>query len=205
MKLMLVRHGQTQWNHEKRVQGTSDIPLNTLGLTQVERLAESLRVLPIDTIVSSPLKRAIQTANAVNRFHRLPVIIDDNLMELDQGDFEGRSFSDLLASHADFLKQWARDPASVTMPNGESLANLQRRAWSAVESLPASAGTVLFVSHNFTIMTILCKINGINLNRIREAHVSPASVTFVDVEDGRGKVVSFNETSHLAGCAETVA
>ncbi|OPL16099.1 MAG: hypothetical protein AVO39_06535 [delta proteobacterium MLS_D] len=205
MKLILVRHGQTQWNHEKRVQGTSDIPLNALGLTQVERVAEALSAESIDAIVSSPLKRAVQTADAVNRFHRLPVTIDNNLAELDQGDFEGRTFSDLLASHTDFLKQWASDPASVTMPNGESLADLQRRAWRVVESLPASAGTVLLVSHNFTIMTILCKITAISLHRVRETSVSPASVTFVDYEGGRGMVVSLNDTSHLAGCAETVA
>ncbi len=198
MKLILARHGQTEWNREKRVQGISDIALNSLGIEQAGRLAEALRGEQVERILSSSLKRAVQTAEAVNRFHGLPVEQDNNLGELDQGDFEGRTFPDIMATHADFLRKWRADPASVTMPGGESLAILQKRAWQTVEQVLSTEKNTLIVSHNFTIMTILCTIQGMGLERVREVHVGTASRSIVEYENGLGVVTVFNDTSHLA-------
>ena len=198
MKLILARHGQTEWNREKRVQGISDIALNSLGIEQAGRLAEALRGEQVERILSSSLKRAVQTAEAVNRFHSLPIEQDSNLGELHQGDFEGRTFPDIMATHENFLRQWAADPASVTMPGGESLTILQRRAWKTVEQVLATGKNTLIVSHNFTIMTILCTIQKMDLARIREVHISPASRSIVEYKNGLGVVTLFNDTSYLA-------
>ena len=204
MKLILVRHGQTLWNREKRAQGVSDIALSNRGRAQAESLARSLRDERIDTIVSSPLKRALQTAEAINRFHHLPIESEDDLMELNMGDFEGIIFREMMKNHGDFLKRWAEDPASVVMPGGESLTELQERAWGAVERIIVKPGTALLASHNFTIMTILCKIKGMNLSDIRQVHVDVASKTFVEFKNGRGDIVLFNDIGHLAGCENVI-
>ena len=204
MKLILVRHGQTLWNREKRAQGVSDIALSKRGRAQADSLARSLQDERIDAIVSSSLKRALQTAEAINRFHHLPIESEDDLMELNMGDFEGIIFQDMIENHGEFLKRWSEDPASVVMPGGESLTELQKRAWGAVERIILKPGTVLLATHNFTIMTILCKIQGMDLSHIRQVHVDVASKTFVEFKNGRGSVILLNDIGHLAGCENVI-
>ncbi|MBW2673271.1 MAG: histidine phosphatase family protein [Deltaproteobacteria bacterium] len=204
MKLILVRHGQTLWNREKRAQGVSDIELSNRGRAQADSLAQSLQTERIDAIVSSPLKRALQTAEAINRFHHLPIEPEEDLMELDMGDFEGIVFREMMKNHEGFLKRWAEDPASVVMPGGESLTQLQARVWGVVERIIVKSGTTLLAAHNFTIMTILCRIKGMDLSHIREVHVDVASKTFVEFKNGRGNVILFNDIGHLDGCENVI-
>jgi len=201
---MLVRHGQTLWNREKRVQGVSDIELSKRGSAQADSLARSLRDEKIDTIISSPLKRAVQTAEAINRFHHLSIEPEKDLMELNMGNFEGMALQEMMKNHGDFLKRWAEDPASIVMPGGESLSELQNRAWGVVERIAGKSGTTLLAAHNFTIMTILCKIKEMDLSHIIQAHVDVASKTLVEFQNGRGNVVFFNDIDHLSGCEKVI-
>jgi len=204
VKLILVRHGQTLWNREKRVQGVSDIELSNRGRAQADSLARSLRDEKIDAIISSPLKRALQTAEAINRFHHLPIEHEEDLMELNMGDFEGMAFQEMMKNHGDLLERWIKNPSSVVMPGGESLAELQERAWGVVELIAGRSGTILLAAHNFTIMTILCKIKEMDLSHIRQVHVDVASKTLVEFKNGRGDVIFFNDIDHLAGCEEVI-
>lgn len=204
LKLILVRHGQTLWNREKRIQGISDIELSNRGRAQAYSLARSLRDEKIDSIVSSPLKRAVQTAEAINCFHHLPIEYEEDLMELNMGDFEGATFLEMIKNQGDFMTRWIEDPGSVVMPGGESLAELQERAWGVVEHITGNVGTILLAAHNFTIMTIICKIKELNLSHVNQVHVDVASKTLVEFINGRGNVISFNDIDHLAGCEEVV-
>jgi broad specificity phosphatase PhoE len=197
LKLILIRHGETLWNREKRVQGISDIELSDRGIQQVEHLARSLKDEKIETIISSPLKRAYRTASAINQFHNVTIESERDLQELDQGDLEGMRFSELMKDHLLFLEKWLTDPASVVMPNGESLVELQKRAWGAIERIIQRSQDTLVVSHNFTIMSILCKFKNLELSRFREVHVDTASATVVMIENGAGQVTSLNNTEHL--------
>lgn len=204
MKLILVRHGQTLWNRDQRAQGVTDIELSNRGRAQVGSLARSLRNERIDTIISSPLKRAVQTAEAINLFHNLPIERENDLIELNMGDFEGIVFQDMQKNHGDFLKRWMSDPASIAMPGGESIVELQKRVWGVVERILTKPGTTLIASHNFAIMTILCTIKEMDLSHIREVHVDTASKTVVEFEEGRGIIILFNDIGHLAGCEHVV-
>ena len=197
MKLILVRHGETLSNRENRVQGITDTALSDYGHVQVEKLAESLRDEPIDCIVSSPLKRAYQTAQAICKFHKTAIEIENKLQEMNHGDFENVTIAELKEKHLPFLKQWFNDPASVAMPNGESLQDLQLRAWSAIEKIIGNSKNILVASHGMTIMTILCKIKNLELSHAREMLVNVASKTSVEFKDGKGVITIFNDTSHL--------
>ena len=106
MQLILVRHGETLWNKEGRVQGISDVELSDVGRDQAERLAYALKDHAIAAIHASPLKRAYQTAAALNQYHHLDIQVHPGLMEMDQGDFEGLTFKELMACEKDFLKNW---------------------------------------------------------------------------------------------------
>lgn len=199
MKLILVRHGETVWNSEGRVQGASDIALSETGREQIHKLAAALKDESLDAIFSSPLRRAHETALILGRFHSREIRLEEGLMEMNQGDFEGLSFNELRKDHGPFLKQWIADPASVRMPNGETLSELQDRAWQAVLNILAGCeGTALAVSHNFAITTILCKIQGIALKDFRRLRVDPASKSVVRFRQGAARIEVINDLCHLA-------
>ena len=197
MELILVRHGETPFNREQKVQGTIDMELNDTGLRQAHQLALSLKDNEIHQIYSSPLKRAYRTAEVINQFHDVPIHSRSGLMEMDQGDFEGWSFEELRSRGKDFLQRWITDPASAKIPNGESLVEVQERAWNVIEEIIMRAENALVVSHNFTIAVILCKIKCVDLSQFRSCCVATASKTIVQFTCGAGQIGLFNDRSHL--------
>jgi broad specificity phosphatase PhoE len=197
MQLILIRHGETLWNKEERVQGRSDIELSAVGIEQARLLALSLKDQHICAIHASPLKRALKTAQIINEFHRQEIKTHSDLMEMDQGDFEGFSFKELIATQKDFLNKWISNPASVRMPNGESLAGLQERAWRALETIINQKENALVVAHNFTIAAILCRIRKISLSEFLSTCVGTASKTVVRLQDGEAVIEVLNDRSHL--------
>jgi broad specificity phosphatase PhoE len=197
MELILVRHGETPFNRERKVQGITDIELNDAGLRQAHQLALSLKDHEIHQIYSSPLKRAYKTAEAINQFHDVLIHRRSGLMEMDQGDFEGLSFQELMACEKDFLRRWIAEPAITKMPNGESFIEVQERAWNAIEDIIIRDENALVVSHNFTIAAILCKIKCVDLSQFRNSCVETASKTIVQFTNGVGKIGLFNDRSHL--------
>jgi broad specificity phosphatase PhoE len=197
MQLILIRHGETLWNKEGRVQGTSDVELSATGKKQADLLALSLKDHLIEAIHASPLKRAYQTAEIINKFHHLDIQTHRDMMEMDQGDFEGLSFKELLAGKKEFLQKWISDPASVKMPNGESLSELQNRAWRVMEEIIGKSQNALIVSHNFTIAAILCRLRNISLAEFRSACVDTASKTIVRLGDKEAIIDLLNDRSHL--------
>jgi broad specificity phosphatase PhoE len=195
VELILVRHGETIWNREGRVQGFSDIDLSDVGVQQARQLALSLKDAPILSIYSSPLIRAQSTARIINEYHHAPLYSEPGLMEMDQGDFEGLTFQELMACEKGFLQKWMSDPASVQMPNGESFIELQGRAWKVIEGIVAKSGSALVVSHNFTIAAILCKIKNVSLSQFRKVCVDTASRTIIRFENGAASIELFNGSS----------
>ena len=197
MQLILVRHGETPWNKEGRIQGTSDIELSDTGIEQARKLALSLKDSKIEAIHASPLKRAYRTAEIINSFHGRNIEVHPELMEMDQGDFEGLSFQELLACEKEFIHRWIADPASVKMPRGESLAELQDRVWPTVEKIIAGGRNALIVAHNFIIAAILCRIRDISLSEFRSTCVDTASRTVIRFRDGRANIEVMSDRSHL--------
>jgi broad specificity phosphatase PhoE len=197
MELILVRHGETIWNREGRVQGFSDIDLNDTGVHQARQLALSLKTTQISAIYSSPLIRAQSTTRIINEYHHAPVYIEPGLMEMDQGDFEGLTFQELMVCEKGFLQRWMSDPASVQMPNGESFIEVQKRAWKVIEGIIDKSEDAVVVSHNFTIAAILCKIKNISLSHFKQVCVDTASRTIVRYENETASIELFNLSSRL--------
>jgi broad specificity phosphatase PhoE len=197
MKLILIRHGETLWNKEGRIQGVSDIDLNDAGIEQARRLAFSLQGTAIGAVHTSPLKRAYRTAEIINSFHGKKIEVHSDLMEMDQGDFEGVSFKELMTREKEFLRRWVTDPVSVRMPRGESLEELQKRAWRPIEKMIAAGEDSLVVAHNFTIAVILCRLRNISLNEFRSSCVDNASKTLIRVSAGQTSIEVMNDLSHL--------
>ena len=199
MRLILVRHGITNWNEVEKCQGISDIPLNQNGIAQAEKLAYSLRNEKLDVIYSSNLQRAYLTAKKIADYHSLEVKIDNRFREMNQGQFEGLNFSYIREKYPNILKKWRECPETLTIPGGESLLAVQNRAYEAILKLKKkyNSKNVLIVSHNLTIIALLCKFSGKSLSNFRDYMVDECSKSLVEYANENFFIKSVNNTTHL--------
>jgi len=201
MRIYLVRHGETEWNRIRRFQGRSDLPLNPKGRKQVEALALALKDKPLTAIYTSPLIRAVETARLINVFHpSTPIFEEKGFIEMDLGEFDGMNVRDWAEQYPDVQKAWRENPASVKMPGGESLMEVQVRAKEALDRItrnhPTDA-TLLISSHNFVNLTLLCDLLKIPLQRFRELRQENAAFNVIRKKGDRFYVELMNEGSHL--------
>ncbi|MBN2187475.1 MAG: histidine phosphatase family protein [Dehalococcoidia bacterium] len=205
MKLILVRHGETHWNKERRIQGgSSDIELNDTGLRQAQRLASFLKNENIAAIISSPLKRAMATAKAIANHHQLPVEIDDELREIEVGELEGFGVSNLTTTFSQFLMQWWQDAGKEKLPKGESFVDVQQRSWKIVERLLAEHNneTVAVVSHYFVTLTIIFKALDLPLKYITKLRLDTGGVSILEFGGYGTRLVAFNNIPHQCHCED---
>ena len=200
MRLLLIRHGETSHNAAQIALGREDVPLNERGLLQADRIGVALRSEPIAAIYSSPLQRATATAAPLAKALGLVVEIEDGLVEMDVGDVENQTFAELAERYPDFLKEWRSERvADLRMPGGESLRQVQQRAWAALEAIREKYGdeTVAVVSHNFVILTVLCRVMGIDLSAFRRVRHDLGAVSIMELNAERAVLLSMNDRCHL--------
>jgi broad specificity phosphatase PhoE len=205
MEIILVRHGQTDWNLQGRCQGSTDLELNSSGVEQAETLALGLRQEKIHGIYSSHLKRALQTADRIRQYHRIEVVADEDLRELDHGYLEGLTFVDVREKYPEFIGRWRREPALLTVPGGESLADVDGRIWQAMQRIARRhlSETVVVVTHNFPILALLCRITETPLNQYRAFHVEPGGLKRIGYEQDRGwRVLSADDNGRARDSRE---
>ena len=201
MRIYLVRHGETEWNKIRRFQGRSNLPLNHEGKKQARALALALKNTSLMAIYTSPLVRALQTARLIKDFHpSAPILEENGFIEMDLGEFDGMKVQDWAKQYPDTRKAWNENPASVKMPGGESLGEVQDRASKALEritQLHPPDDTILISSHNFVNLTILCDLLNIPLDRFRELRQENAAFNLICKKGGQLHVKLLNERSHL--------
>lgn len=200
MKLILVRHGETDWNRTGRCQGISDIDLNNNGKKQIQELADSLKAENIRAVYSSDLKRAVETARAIASHHNLSVNIEKDLREMDQGELEGLLFTEIRERYDHVLREWRESPETLKLPKGESLTELQERALRAFNKILArhSGQTVVTVSHNLTITTLLCEFTGVGLKGFRDFKLKAACKNHLVCNEDSVQIEILNDVSHLS-------
>lgn len=200
-RILLIRHGETEWNRLRRFQGHSDLPLNSKGQSQVKALAQALKNNTINAIYSSPLKRAVETAIHIGTFHpSTPLIKETGLKEMNLGEFEGIEAQHWAAQHQEFRKAWEENPADLAMPGGESLREVQMRAIDALERISESHepdSTLLICSHTFVIVSLLCFVSKIPLNQFREFRQNTAALNIFYKNGMDYQVKRINDCRHL--------
>jgi broad specificity phosphatase PhoE len=202
MKLILVRHGETEWNKQRRIQGSrSDTRLSQEGLKEADRLAAALRTERIDAIYSSPLKRAAETAQIVAEALKLRIQLFDELREIDVGELDGLFERELTGRYQDAWKGLREGNASTPLPGGESLQDVQKRTSWAVDRILERHidGTVVVVGHLLTNLAIVCQALGMDLGQVIQLRQAPASITILDMTTRGNSLVLFNDTCHLEG------
>lgn len=209
MNLYLVRHGQTDWNRDGRVQGRADQPVNALGGAQSRAVGSYLSGRPLAAVYCSPALRARQTAEPIAAHHELEVQPSAGLLELDMGALDGASLREMRDRFPDFFRLWSADAATARFPGGETLAELQARAWAAITTITKEHGpgdTLVVVSHAFALYSILCMSLGMPLNHYGRLRQDPGAVSLlvsrrgpVDGEGLNWTLAFLNQTHHLDG------
>jgi broad specificity phosphatase PhoE len=191
--LILVRHGETAANSEGRLQGQVETELNDRGRGQAERLATAVAKLEPVAVVSSPLRRARETAAAIGSASGLDVEIDERLTELHYGDWEGSRFGELPNGAFD---AWRADP-TFTPPGGESLVDLRARVVPCIEDLLERDRPVVAVSHVSPIKAAITWALGVGEETTWRMHLELASISRIDRRGNTPVLVTFDETAHL--------
>ncbi len=204
MKLLLTRHGQTDWNIAHRYQGHSNTSLNAAGIRQAEQIAKRLSTETIHAVYSSDLLRAATTAQAIADFHKLEIIPDPRWRELSFGGWEGMTYEEMSAHSPELFDAWMKDSLNISTPNGETLAQLAERVKDAFDEIKNNHKdqTVLIVSHSGALQTLLAITLGVDLNRYWQFRISQASLSEMTVYDNSMVLNVFNDVSHLKGKPE---
>jgi alpha-ribazole phosphatase len=201
MRLILVRHCQTDRNQQRTLQGHSPIELNAAGRKDAEALALALRAEKVEAIYSSPLRRSMETAQAINHFHQLAIESEDGLKELDVGDLDGLTIEEMRSRYSSFWHEWTSgEPGSARCPNGESLGEAQQRAWDTIQEIKRRhrQQTAIAVTHYFVIVSVICKALGIDLSHMgRFRALSTGAISILDFRDEGTTLTLFNDTCHL--------
>lgn len=199
-RIVLVRHGQTEWNREERFRGRIDVDLDETGRAQAEACARHIasRYQP-SAVYSSPLSRAVRTAEPIALRCALTVQRLDALTDLDHGDWHGLSQEEAQARWPALTESWRRDPSSVTLPGGESLREVQARAFAAVQSLVRShpGGTIVAVAHDAVNRVLLLSAAGAPLAGFFRLGQATGAINVIEAGEHGLSVAVVNDTCHL--------
>ena len=200
MRLVIVRHGESEWNRIGRYQGQSDAPLSALGLRQAEALAGRLSDEPLDIIFTSPLQRAAKTAEAIARHHpEIPFVSESALLEIHHGDWQGLLTDEVVTRYGAGLREWRLHPTRAQMPGGESFSNILKRVLDFKDRLcqEYSSRDVLISTHDVVVKILVADALGMNMDRINRIWVTNASISVIEYGDDLPYLVSLSEACHL--------
>jgi phosphoserine phosphatase len=202
-RILLIRHGETDWNRAERFQGQIDIPLNRQGLAQAEKAGEFLKDTKLDLAFSSPLSRPLETCKAVLAHHgEIPLTLVEDLQEISHGLWEGKLKAEIEAQFPGALEHWTKTPEAVQMPEGENLQQVWERSLRAWQHLVRETGerTALVAAHDAINKAIVAGVLGLSPNSFWTFKQGNGAVTVFDYPDGpQGKPVlaAVNLTTHL--------
>jgi probable phosphoglycerate mutase len=199
-ELILLRHGETDWNRELRFQGHVDVGLNTIGLEQAQRLARRLAGERADRLYASDLLRARQTAQPVASALDLATVSDAALREQSFGQVDGMSVDDIKARHPQAWEGWLRFHEDYCMPEGESTRQFHARVMDAVHRLVAAhpGETLVVVTHGGVLDMIYRTARSLGLNGPRQSDIPNAGLNRVRVREGGIDILAWADIAHLA-------
>jgi probable phosphoglycerate mutase len=209
-RLLLVRHGETEWNRQTKFQGQIDVPLNDNGRKQSQHAAEFLKDVPIDFAVTSPMSRPKETAEIILQYHPdVQLELNVELSEISHGLWEGKLEAEIEQMYPGELQRWRETPDLVQMPEGENLEQVWSRAiaaWNEIVKTAAAESpqskTGLVVAHDATNKVILCYLLGLKLEdfwKIKQGNGAVTAIDYPQGPEGLPVLQAINITTHLSG------
>ncbi len=200
MKIMLVRHGKTAWNGTGKIQGHSDTALDEIGIEQAKLLAAHCMFDKVDAVYSSDLQRARVTAEILAEKFNLPVQTMPELREVNFGDWEGRTFSELEKTEPTDVEKFFRKPDELKINNAETFFEAQERAMTGIKKIIATHqpdAQIIVVAHGAITRAIICSVLEIPIRKMWALSQFNTAVNILRCDDGYFTVELINSTSHL--------
>ena len=193
-RVLFIRHGQTDFNLEHRLQGALPVPLNECGRSQARALADYLKAVPIDAIYASPRSRALETAQIIGEVLGQTVRGDERLAEIAFGDFEGHTFAEVEARFSTAYRKWESGYRPYRVPGGESRLDVQRRMQAAWDDITSTADihTVAMVGHSSAMMILLASM----FARLPDKAMKNTSITTLERFEDIWHIRAFAEMPH---------
>lgn len=198
-KIYLVRHGESQWNVLKKIQGQQDVPLTDKGIIQAQQMGERLLDEGIDLIYSSDLQRAYNTANIIGEKLEIDVESVSELREIKFGQWEGIAYDKVLLSDYKELLLWRKAPEKLNIDGIETLKKLQNRAMMAIDRIikDEKANNILIVSHSATLKTIILGLLNMDLANFKNFTLDNVGLSIIEFRDYNNVLTVLNDTNHI--------
>ncbi len=202
MRLYLTRHGETEWNLQRKTQGRTDTPLTTIGIQQAHRLGERLKNKGISFIYSSTLRRAWDTAKIVGELLDCPVRSMEGLQEMCLGVWEGLTFSEIQQQYPDIYKRWRSTPNLCRIPGGDTFDEVRNRSRQFIEFLRNNHDDddrILLVTHALMSKIILADCLDLEPKLIHQIRQGNTALNIIDIYEDNVVLSLLNDTCHLGG------
>ncbi len=198
MDIILVRHGETEWNVGEVFRGRADINLNENGRNQAALVARYLQDNKIEAVYSSPLKRALDTAKTIAGYHNLDIQVSDGLNDLDFGEWEGLTVPQVKDRYGQLFTTWLDRPEKVRLPGGETLDDVCQRSMVVVENIIDNfTGTVVLITHRVVIKVLVCSLLGLDNSHFWNIMVDTCGLTTFRYEKSHFVLIRHNDNSFL--------
>ncbi len=209
-KFILVRHGESLWNSERRIQGSRDPELSPRGRRQTELLVSHLGAHiseAVAAIYASPLRRAAQTAEQISGAYSLPVISEPDLREMSLGKWEGMTVAEIQAAFPGRYEKWLEDPLAFPAPGGEGLRAFERRVVRAIHRMQHDhpGSDLIVISHGGVIKALLCFSLGLDIRYLFRLKLDNTAVSQIELAGHLRRVLLLNDTCHLNAGGGSVA
>jgi broad specificity phosphatase PhoE len=198
-EIILVRHGETEYNAAETFRGRADVPLNENGLSQARLLGEYLSREKIDVVYASPLQRTVKTAAAIAAPHKLEVNVVANLNDIDCGEWQGLTLKEVKERYSDVYQDWLDTPEQVKIPGGESLADVRKRALPFVQDavMRCGEGKIVLVSHRAVNKVLICALLALDDSFFWSFKMDTGGITRFSFDGNRAVLISHNDVSYL--------
>ncbi|MEW6142870.1 MAG: histidine phosphatase family protein [Chloroflexota bacterium] len=200
-RLILIRHGQTEWNRVERFRGMADLALDEVGIRQAEATAERVMEWPVAAVYTSPLKRAIASAGIIARRFGLQPEVHPGLIDINFGEWEGLSPKEAAVKDPKLWSTWVHSPHLARFPGGEALGDVTERASAVVDEVVGKheGGTVAMVSHRVVCHLLVLHLLGLDESRFWHVTQDVSTVNVFEHNEMGWFVVALNDTCHLKG------
>lgn len=204
MRLFLVRHGETKWNREEVFRGKIDVELNERGREQARLTARALSGLKLAAVYASPLSRALETARIIAEPHGLDVGILEGLNDLDYGNWQGLSHTEVRERYPELYREWAARPHTVRFEGGESLDDVRQRAVAALQEIAERhrGQNVVAVSHRVVNKVLILAFLGLDNSHFWNIKQDTCAINVIEFHPERCVICRINDTCHLQPICE---
>lgn len=198
-RVYLVRHGTTDWNKEEIFRGRLDCKLNETGQAEARALAEYFTDIPLQAIYSSPLSRAMETAQAVAEAKALQVVPHPEFIDIDFGEWQGLPLKEVREKYSELYRLWRERPEAIHFPGGENLARVRARAWEGLQKVIRENPdkTALILSHRVVTKVLICTVLGLDDSHFWHIKQDTTAVNCIEYNRGFFVTSLINDTCHL--------